>query len=150
MPDFSLVGDPGRKNGEKKLKQLLLRTAEWTNSETRTRLAQRCDAEGLPSLAKVLRREATSAALRKEDFLYAAHAWRYACDIWQPRRLVGKGQARGKGEEGGGGGGARAAGVAAGVAAEAGMMNCASDACAPLARPPAEGEEAAEGNRRRA
>ena len=72
---FSLVGDPGRKNGEKRLKQLLLRTAEWANPALRADLALQCDRDGFVSLAKVLRREATSAALRKDDFLYVARAW---------------------------------------------------------------------------
>jgi len=79
------VGDPGRKNGEKKLKQLLLRTPEWLSPERRAELATCCDRDGLPALASVLRRQATSAALRKADFIYASCAWGYSSDIWQPR-----------------------------------------------------------------
>lgn len=82
---WSLVGDPGRKNGEKKLKQLLLRTPEWLSPERCAELAACCDRDGLPALASVLRRQATSAALRKADFIYASCAWGYSSDIWQPR-----------------------------------------------------------------
>ena len=70
------------RSGEKLLKSLLLRTAEWGSPEARLALAERCQG-GYPGLARVLRREATSAQLRKGDYLEACRAWGYRSSLWQ-------------------------------------------------------------------
>jgi hypothetical protein len=121
---YNLVGDPGRKNGEKKLKHQILRTAEWASPHARAQLvrlarsvcrphachpcarsaprltrppaphthpptpslsssqAASCERDGFPALARVLRGDATSAALRKADFLHLTRVWGYASDVW--------------------------------------------------------------------
>jgi hypothetical protein len=37
---YNLVGDPGRKNGEKKLKHMILRTPEWASPHARAQLVR--------------------------------------------------------------------------------------------------------------
>ena len=43
---YNLVGDPGRKNGEKKLKHQILRTAEWASPHARATLVRQRSAAG--------------------------------------------------------------------------------------------------------
>ena len=81
--------------GEKLLKSLLLRTPEWGSPEARLALAERCEA-GYPGLARVLRREATSAQLRKADYLECARAWGYRSSLWQLKQAdAARGEATG-------------------------------------------------------
>jgi len=69
-----------------------------------SQLAARAQKDGFTMLARVLRRETTSAQLRKGDFLYVSDAWGYGSDIWQRRsgaaarkRSAGRRKGSGKG-----------------------------------------------------
>jgi hypothetical protein len=73
---------PGRA-GEKLLKSLLSRTAEWRSPDERAAAARRCDASGHAGLARVMRGLDTSAALRKRDMLYLARIWSYRSHLWR-------------------------------------------------------------------
>jgi hypothetical protein len=56
--------------------------------------AASCERDGFAALARVLRGDATSAALRKADFLHLTRVWGYASDVWCAR---GAWRARGAG-----------------------------------------------------
>ena len=62
-----------------RLKQQLLRTPEWRSLATRKALAQVVERDGFAMLARVLRGEATSAELRKADFICVARSWGCVC-----------------------------------------------------------------------
>jgi hypothetical protein len=79
-----LVGDSGRKNGEKKLRALVTRTPEWNLLSERRKLVPLARAAGLDSLAVALEKKQTS-ALRKAHLLFMARAWRYRSNTWVPR-----------------------------------------------------------------
>lgn len=90
--DFELVGDPGKKNGEKRLRKLMARTAEWNGSASRATLATALeasaaahdsdtDAERLQRVAEIVRAK-HSGSLSKRDLLLLARAWHYASDVW--------------------------------------------------------------------
>mmetsp|Transcript_28313 Transcript_28313/g.92434 ORF Transcript_28313/g.92434 Transcript_28313/m.92434 type:complete len:605 (-) Transcript_28313:150-1964(-) len=111
VDSFVLVGDPGLKNGEKKLRSLLQNTAEWRSLEHRSLLVDQLEQSGGDDdrvLAGILRQKGVP-ALRKQHFLTLARAWGYRSDIWRPR--VARTSA--------GAGGARAAGGGAAAAAAA-------------------------------
>ena len=57
---YELVGEPGKKNGEKRLRHLITRTPEWANVAERERMASLVE----PDLARPLRDRSCS-ALRK-------------------------------------------------------------------------------------
>jgi hypothetical protein len=85
--DYEVVGEVGKRNGEKLLRALLIQTREWNTQAAREALASVCDARGaddasLVKLAGALRNK-RSAALTKEHLLFAARAWGYACHLWQ-------------------------------------------------------------------
>jgi len=95
--DFELVGESGKKNGEKRLRSLVCKTAEWNSGEERNRLATLCEARAaggahlrepsgsatswLPKLAQALRTK-RSANLGKSHLLFISRAWGYSSDIW--------------------------------------------------------------------
>jgi hypothetical protein len=109
---YELVGDTGKKNGEKRcesaqlaqaphcfaaltgsgpsfrrLRSQISRTPEWRSLAERERLARMCDAAvpARASLANALRlRHCT--LLRKGDLLFLARAWGYQSDIWGHRK----------------------------------------------------------------
>jgi hypothetical protein len=85
--DFEVSGEPGKRNGEKLLRALLIQTREWNTGAARERLAAVCDARGADDVSSaklaVALRSKRSAALTKEHLLFAARAWGYACHLWQ-------------------------------------------------------------------
>lgn len=80
---FELVGDAGRKNGEKKLRSLLCRTAEWASSDARDAAAEALQAV-LPRLADALRARA-SYMLSKQLLFALLGFWAYRSDAWRRR-----------------------------------------------------------------
>jgi len=85
---FILVGDPGKKNGEKKLRALLSRCAEWHSDAVRLALAARLEpAPKHARLVSALRGSEGMASLRKADLLTLAREWRYRWQHWQQRRV---------------------------------------------------------------
>lgn len=82
---YELNGTPGKKNGEKLLRALIIRTPEWASREAReTTAALFEDASGRQNLVQALRQKLCS-ALRKNDMMLLAHTWRYKSDLWHPR-----------------------------------------------------------------
>lgn len=82
-PRYELVGDAGRKNGEKKLRSLLCRTAEWASSDARDAAAEALQAV-LPRLADALRARA-SYMLSKQLLFALLGFWAYRSDAWRRR-----------------------------------------------------------------
>jgi hypothetical protein len=80
---YNLVGDPGRKNGEKRLRALLTRTVEWRSSAERLRAASVFEATG-SGLAAALRKRSSS-DLSKVCMLRLLDLWGYKCSLWVPR-----------------------------------------------------------------
>ena len=72
-----------RRAGEKRLKSLLAKTPQWRSKAERASSAAECDATGYATLARVLRNDDTSAALRKRDMIHLARIWGYRCHIWR-------------------------------------------------------------------
>ena len=69
--------------GEKRLKSLLSKTRQWRSPAERAVAAAACDATGYENLARVLRNDVTSAALRKRDMVALARLWGYRSHIWR-------------------------------------------------------------------
>ena len=69
--------------GEKRLKSLLSKTRQWRSPAERAVAAAACDASGYENLARVLRNDVTSAALRKRDMIALARLWKYRSHIWR-------------------------------------------------------------------
>ena len=69
--------------GEKWLKSLLSKTRQWRSPAERAVAAAACDATGYENLARVLRNDVTSAALRKRDMIALARHWGYRSHIWR-------------------------------------------------------------------
>ena len=80
---YELVGDPGRKNGEKKLRALLTRTREWASSAERDAAAEALRPV-LPRLAEALHARA-SHMLSKQLLLCLLSEWGYRSDAWRRR-----------------------------------------------------------------
>jgi hypothetical protein len=57
-------------------------TRPLTGARPTRRQAASCEHDGFAALARVLRGDATRAALRKADFLHLTRAWGYASDVW--------------------------------------------------------------------
>jgi hypothetical protein len=105
-PEFELVGEPGAKNGEKKLRSGLSHSAEWGSSAQRNRTAEALEAAArapgcAPSaatdaavLAAALRSR-DSAKLRKRHMLALMREWGYKSDVWRHKHA--RGHARGAG-----------------------------------------------------
>ena len=72
-----------RRSGEKRLKSLLSKTRQWRSPAERAVAAAACDASGYENLARVLRNDVTSAALRKRDMIALARLWGYRSHIWR-------------------------------------------------------------------
>jgi len=81
--ECELVGDAGRKNGEKLLRRALTATPEW-----RSKAARAAAAAGLGPregrVAAALEAKASS-QLRKGDLLLLARTWHYRSTVWRPR-----------------------------------------------------------------
>jgi hypothetical protein len=71
-----------QKNGEKKLRRMILSCREWGSPDARDALAERLESEGRHDVASILRLK-RSASLRKESMLTLAREWRYKADMWQ-------------------------------------------------------------------
>jgi len=80
---WELVGDPGLRNGERKLRTLLTRTREWGSSDEREAAATQLQG-ALPRLASALRSRYAS-ALSKETMLALVHLWGYRAENWRRR-----------------------------------------------------------------
>jgi hypothetical protein len=79
-----LTPRPRRKrNGEKRLRSLLTRTAEWRSSAVRLLAASAVEATN-SSLAAALRKR-SSADLSKACMLRLLDLWGYKCNLWEPR-----------------------------------------------------------------
>jgi len=76
-------GDLAPCAGEKRLKSLLSKTRQWRSPAERAVAAAACDASGYENLARVLRNDVTSAALRKRDMVALARLWGYRSHIWR-------------------------------------------------------------------
>jgi hypothetical protein len=127
----------GAKNGEKKLRSLLCRTAQWSNADAREATAVRADANGMPDMASALRGR-DSSALRKRHFFALCRDWGYRSDVWRHMREAHAGGGA-SAVVGGGGAETRAASAHA-RAAPCGGAPESNGAAAPLAlysRPPA-------------
>lgn len=83
--DYQLVGDPGRKNGEKKLRALLSRTPEWASQAERNRLAELYEGVAEAKNLSVVLRYKQTAGLRKVHLFLLARAWHYSSDLWVRR-----------------------------------------------------------------
>lgn len=75
--------------GEKKLRSLLSRTAEWGSDATRLEAAAEAEAAGDGVLGALLRSRDAS-ALRKLHILALCRRWRYRADAWVPREAARK------------------------------------------------------------
>ncbi len=94
LPLAQLVGDLGKKNGEKKLRALIARTPEWCSQTSRAYAASKCPSRS--RLAKVLKSRLAS-ELRKSDLLFLSRVWRFKSSVWrwkppkpekQPKRII--------------------------------------------------------------
>ncbi|KAK3273577.1 hypothetical protein CYMTET_18191 [Cymbomonas tetramitiformis] len=91
--NHELLGEVGKKNGEKRLRTLLVKTPQWNNVTERHRLADIVEQEvGGEKLADVLRRK-DSPSLRKAHLLYLTRAWGYKIDFLHKREKRGSKQA---------------------------------------------------------
>jgi hypothetical protein len=91
--DYELVGEGGKKNGEKRLRAQLCKSVEWNSGEERSRLAALCvtraqsaspgsaTAVSMTRLAASLRAK-RSAALAKGHLMFCARAWGYQSEVW--------------------------------------------------------------------
>lgn len=81
-----------KRNGEKRLRSLLTRTAEWRSSTERMRAASAVEASS-SSLAAALRKRSSS-DLSKACMLRLMNLWGYKCNLWVPRgnRLLSQGK----------------------------------------------------------
>ena len=80
---YELVGDPGKRNGEKKLRSLLTCTPEWTSSDARAAAAEQLQGR-FPRLAASLRSRISS-SLTKELMLALLALWGYRSNLWVRR-----------------------------------------------------------------
>lgn len=88
---YELVGEQGKKNGEKLLRAQLAKCAEWKDDAARLSLsnalaARAGDGGGCKRLVSCLRGNDTMAALRKSDLIMLARAWNYKSTFWRRRR----------------------------------------------------------------
>ena len=91
MDAYCLVGQPGRKNGEKLLRAALINCDEWRDPKARQVAAKAAEQEGLQDLAATLLAK-DSSRLRKSQFLWLCRHWGYASRFWQ-RKHSGTGRA---------------------------------------------------------
>jgi hypothetical protein len=88
---YCLVGQPGRKNGEKLLRAALINCDEWRDPAARQVAAQAAQQEGLQDLAATLLAK-DSSRLRKSQFLWLCRHWGYASRFWQRKHTGGTGR----------------------------------------------------------
>jgi len=81
---WTLRGDKGLKNGERKLRTAITRRPEWRDEAQRSNSAAVADSEGLHELAQALRCR-DSSRLRKPMLFELCRLWRLRSDIWEPR-----------------------------------------------------------------
>jgi hypothetical protein len=81
---WTLRGDKGLKNGERKLRTAITRRAEWREESLRSRAADEAEASGLTELASALRSR-DSSRLRKPHLFALCRMWHIRCDIWERR-----------------------------------------------------------------
>ena len=84
MNSWTLRGDKGLKNGERKLRTAITRRPEWRDEAQRSSSAAAADGEGLHELAQALRCR-DSSRLRKPMLFELCRLWRLRSDIWEPR-----------------------------------------------------------------
>lgn len=81
-----LVGEQGKKNGEKRLRSLVARMPEWASAPRRSEAAEAAALEpGRGKLAAALRSKHCS-ELRKADLLFLCRLWGYQSDVWMSRK----------------------------------------------------------------
>eukprot|EP00958_Prasinococcus_capsulatus_P013472 scaffold1388_cov390-Prasinococcus_capsulatus_cf.AAC.22 len=84
--DYQLIGDPGLKNGEKKLRSQIIMSREWASDATRLALVQKYgEVNGMESFVTAVRNKDVP-GLRKPHLLQLAREWHFMSDIWQPKR----------------------------------------------------------------
>ena len=84
---YQLVGDPGRKNGEKKLRKFIQMTKQWNSPETRQKVAD--SFKHRPDLAifrKVVANK-EAANLRKPHLIRLCREWSFKSNIWQVKKI---------------------------------------------------------------
>ncbi|QDZ22458.1 hypothetical protein HOP50_07g49990 [Chloropicon primus] len=83
---FQLVGDPGRKNGEKKLRKFIQMTPEWNSTELRKKLGDKFKPRpDLGTFSKVVANK-EAANLRKPHLVRLCREWGFKSNIWQPKK----------------------------------------------------------------
>jgi hypothetical protein len=83
---YQLVGDPGRKNGEKKLRKFIQMTREWNSSEMRKRVANAFkNRPDLGTFGKVIQNK-EAANLRKPHLIRLCREWNFKSNIWQVKK----------------------------------------------------------------
>ena len=93
---WTLRGDKGLKNGERKLRTAITRRPEWRDEAQRSSSAAAADDEGLHELAQALRCR-DSSRLRKPMLFELCRLWRLRSDIWEPRPVASSASRRGAG-----------------------------------------------------
>ena len=84
---YQLVGDPGRKNGEKKLRKFIQMTQEWNSSEMRKRVANAFkNRPDLGTFGKVIQNK-EAANLRKPHLIRLCREWNFKSNIWQVKKV---------------------------------------------------------------
>ncbi len=84
---WTLRGDKGMKNGERKLRTAITKRQEWREEGARGRSADAAAAAGNTELATALRCR-DSSRLRKPHLFELCRLWRLRSDIWEPRAVA--------------------------------------------------------------
>lgn len=82
---YELVGDPGKKNGEKILRHLAQRRPEWKDPDHRSALAKQIKDDD-PRLAAILETK-NAPALRKHHLFSLSRYWGLKSNLWRPKRI---------------------------------------------------------------
>jgi len=84
---FQLVGDPGRKNGEKKLRKFIQMTKEWNSPAARAKVADSfAHRPDLSTFRKVVANK-EAANLRKPHLIRLCREWNFRSNIWQTKKV---------------------------------------------------------------
>eukprot|EP00216_Chloropicon_sp_CCMP2111_P000596 CAMPEP_0198236430 /NCGR_PEP_ID=MMETSP1446-20131203/2296_1 /TAXON_ID=1461542 ORGANISM="Unidentified sp, Strain CCMP2111" /NCGR_SAMPLE_ID=MMETSP1446 /ASSEMBLY_ACC=CAM_ASM_001112 /LENGTH=621 /DNA_ID=CAMNT_0043918145 /DNA_START=331 /DNA_END=2196 /DNA_ORIENTATION=- len=84
---FMLVGDQGRKNGEKKLRKFIQMTREWNSHEVRKETSAKFkNRPDLQVFCKVVKNK-EAANLRKPHLIRLCREWNFKSNIWQLKKL---------------------------------------------------------------
>mmetsp|Transcript_14084 Transcript_14084/g.35598 ORF Transcript_14084/g.35598 Transcript_14084/m.35598 type:complete len:475 (+) Transcript_14084:247-1671(+) len=89
--DWYLRGDPGRRNGDKKLRKLILESKEWGSRKERSLLVKHLEQEEGPMTAhrnKLIRLLETQdgSKLCKSSLLHLARLWRFKSNVWVKKK----------------------------------------------------------------